>query len=110
MLTEVGNNRVKHVKIYIAILLLSFGMFGPVEASPRQRTNYAIEAGLAIHQLSELAREAKATILFDYELIKTVTVNPVIGNYNLKQALQLMLKGTPSILSLIHICDPTRPY
>ncbi|MBL4836966.1 MAG: TonB-dependent receptor plug domain-containing protein, partial [Kordiimonadaceae bacterium] len=72
-------------------------MFGPVEASPRQRTNYAIEAGLAIHQLSELARKAKATILFDYELIKSVTVNPVIGNYNLKQALQLMLKGTPLI-------------
>ena len=41
-----------------------------------------------------LARQTKYSLLFQYTEIESVTTNAISGNYTLKQALELLLKGT----------------
>ncbi len=55
---------------------------------------FTIPAQNANEALTELAKQANTTLLFPFDLAKTVKTNALDGNYTLNQALQFLLEGT----------------
>lgn len=75
------------------MLLLAAGS-GPARAAAPQTYAFTIEGQSAQQALTEFARQADTTLLFDYDVIANITTNRLQGEYTLQEGLQALLAGT----------------
>ncbi|BFT30973.1 TonB-dependent receptor [Alteromonas sp. D210916BOD_24] len=66
----------------------------PNPPSSKSAYRFSIPAQNANEALTELAKQANTTLLFPFDLAKTVKTNALNGSYTLNQALQFLLEGT----------------
>ena len=89
--------------ILVLLLLLSFANES-IAAQPTY--DFSISARSADEALTEFAKQADTTLLFDYDLVQQFSTNSLHGNFSLQDGLQALLAGTDLT---VHI-DPTGTY
>jgi iron complex outermembrane recepter protein len=83
--------------VSVAAFLLAFALGSTTAlASPRP---FSIDVQEAPRSLLEFGRQSAVQILFASEKVKGVVTNAVHGNYEPIDALRLLLKGTPLVVS-----------
>src|SRR5258708_29581906 len=83
------------VSVAAFLLALALGSTAAL-ASPRP---FSIDAQEAPRSLLEFGRQSAVQILFASEKVKGIVTNAVHGNYEPIDALRLLLKGTPLVVS-----------
>src|SRR5258708_25682701 len=83
------------VSVAAFLLALALGSTAAL-ASPRP---FSIDAQEAPRSLLEFGRQSAVQILFASENVKGITTNAVHGTYEPIDALRLLLKGTPLVVS-----------
>lgn len=87
----------KKIILLTALLFLSGQI---VMAQDRGKTFLLDIAAAPAHlAMTRLAEKTNTQLLFPYDLVKGITTNAVRGKFSFRQALALMLKGTPLSIS-----------
>lgn len=74
--------------------MIGFLMLGTYAHAATQRYNINIGTTDAAAALNTLSRQTNYPLLFNYEQIKSLSVNSLKGNYTLEEALALIFEGT----------------
>jgi len=95
-----GYNFSKSLKKIILLTALLFLSGQNIIAQDRDKLFLLdIAAAPARLAMTRLAEKTNNQLLFPYDLVKGITTNPVRGRFSFRQALALMLKGTPLSIS-----------
>jgi iron complex outermembrane recepter protein len=76
------------------LVLVALLLCASIPASAADRVNFHITRQSADKGLVEFARQARLSVLFPTERINQVTTNPLQGEYEIAEALAILLRGT----------------
>lgn len=80
---------------FLPALMFVLAMVGSPAWGAEATLSFDVEAGEASTTLKAFAQQANREIMFPVEGVETVRTNPVRGEYSVKEALGLLLAGTP---------------
>ena len=81
-----------HTLRFLTVLAGLCACFQSIAAQPV--FNFTISSQSADEALTEFARQADTTLLFDYELVEKFETNSLSGQFTLREGLQKLLEGT----------------
>lgn len=77
-----------------AFSIVIFGLSVAVAAAEPVKTRFNIDAKPASQSLTDYARQARVQLGFAEDVVDDILTNPVVGEYDNAQALELLLKDT----------------
>lgn len=96
-----GPKGIRRVKFGLCFVLVF--QLGAAIASARgvnDRYEFRIEQVALEQAIEELHSQTEVRLWYDYDLAATTGINPVVGNYTISEALELMLAGTGLVSGL----------